>query len=133
MLEPKDVDRYVRELRAMVRRAGDEDAEGFAQIVRLLDAARVALPYAAEMTRTTHGYSYADLAAGLGVRRQSAAERFAVRSAWVAKADGHDARRDRCSTLIRYAINPHVANGAQPDISIAADETPAYVSTAAAS
>lgn len=60
----------------MLRRAGDEDPEGFAVIVRLIDAARAALPLAAGMTRRAHGYSYTDLAFGLGVTRQSAAERF---------------------------------------------------------
>lgn len=117
MLEPQDIDRYVRELRAMVRRAGDEDPEGFASIVRLLDAARAALPYAADRTRTQHGYSYADLAAGLGVTRQSAAERFTPRSAWLNAASG-DYRLDRAAVLIRYAISKDVAAGASPHVNV---------------
>lgn len=48
MLEPKDITRYERELRAMLIRASDEDPEGFAAIVELVEAAAAALPLAAQ-------------------------------------------------------------------------------------
>lgn len=78
MLDERETARYERELRAMLRRAGDEDPEGFAQIALLISAACEALPLAAEMTRQTHGYSWATLARPFGVTRQAMQQRFGV-------------------------------------------------------
>lgn len=76
MLEPKDAQRYERELRAMLRRAGDEDPEGFAQVAQLLTQAVNALPIAAQLTRVQHGYSWTELAQGLGWSRQHAQQQL---------------------------------------------------------
>lgn len=76
MLEPNTIARYERELRAMLRTAGDEDPEGFAAVHQLLTQAVNALPVAAELTRRQHGYSWADLARALGVTRQAAQQRL---------------------------------------------------------
>lgn len=70
-MEPKDIQRYERELRAMLLRAGDEDPEGFAAIHQLLNQAVGQLPAAAELTRLQHGYSWTELAHGMGVSRQA--------------------------------------------------------------
>jgi len=66
MIEPNDVKRYERELRAMLLRAGDEDPEGFAQIAQLITEAFQGLALAANLTRAQHGYSWRELAAGMG-------------------------------------------------------------------
>lgn len=76
MLEPATIARYERELRAMLRTAGDEDPEGFAAVHQLLIQATNALPVAAELNRRQHGYSWADLARALGVTRQAAQQRL---------------------------------------------------------
>lgn len=76
MLEPKTIARYERELRAMLRTAGDEDPEGFAAVHQLLTQAVNALPVAAELNRAQHGYSWADLARALGVSRQAAQQKL---------------------------------------------------------
>jgi hypothetical protein len=60
----------------MLRTAGDEDPEGFAQVHQLLVAAVNALPVAAELNRVQHGYSWADLARPLGISRQAAQQRL---------------------------------------------------------
>lgn len=62
----------------MLRRAGDEDPEGFATIATLIQQACEGLPLAAELTRARHGYSWAQLAAPMGVSRQAAQQRFHV-------------------------------------------------------
>jgi len=66
MIEPRDIKRYQRELVAMLLRAGDEDPEGFAQIAQLLQTATQGLDLAANLTKAQHGYSWRQLAAGLG-------------------------------------------------------------------
>lgn len=78
MLEDREVQRYQRELRAMLRRAGDEDPEGFASIAGLLTAACESLAPAAEMAKARHRYSWADLAGPFGVSRQAMQQRFGV-------------------------------------------------------
>lgn len=76
MLEPDERKRWERNLRAMLRHASDQDPEGFAEIVQLLDGAVAQLPEAAQRMRELHGYSWTEIAAPLGVTRQSARERF---------------------------------------------------------
>lgn len=76
MLEPREIERYERELRAMLRRAGDEDPEGFAQIAQLIVQAANGLRLSAELTRAQHGYSWADLAGALGTTRQAAQQKY---------------------------------------------------------
>ena|SRR2546428_2651118 len=88
MLEPEDMSRYWRQIDAMLNRAGTDDPETFAFIVKLLDDARDALPRAAQRLRTpgdqagagAPGYSWADLARALGVTKSAAAQRFRVRA-----------------------------------------------------
>lgn len=65
MLEPRDRDRYVRELAAMLNRAIDEDPEGFADIAILLETAVRLLPAAAQGMRS-RGFSWRQLAAAMG-------------------------------------------------------------------
>lgn len=81
MLEPREHDRYARQLAAMTRAAGRDDPEAFAAVVALIDRARsVLLPEAAAALRAqtgvAGGYSWGDIARALGVARQSATERF---------------------------------------------------------
>lgn len=85
MLDRDDLMRFRRELNALLVKAGDDDPEAFAQAVELVEAARAGLSEAAARLRTPRGeagagfvpgYSWADLAAPLGIARQSAAERF---------------------------------------------------------
>lgn len=80
MIDVDDLKRFRRELNAMLVRAGSDDPEAFAQVVQLLDQARDGLAVSAAMLREPHGdvpgYSWADLAAPLGIRRQTAAVRF---------------------------------------------------------
>jgi hypothetical protein len=78
MLDERETARYERELRAMLRRAGDEDPAGVAVIVGLLDAAQRALPAAVQLCRVEHGYSYTELAEAMGVSRQAVRQRFGV-------------------------------------------------------
>lgn len=66
MLEPNDVKRYERELRAMLRRAGDEDPEGFAEIAQLLYTAVDGLE-SAVLDMRRRGYSWRQIADALGV------------------------------------------------------------------
>jgi hypothetical protein len=62
----------------MLKRAGDEDPEGFAVIAKLIQQACEGLPLSAELTRSRHGYSWAQLAGPMGVSRQAAQQRFHV-------------------------------------------------------
>lgn len=85
MFEPREIDRYRGFIQAMVRKAGQDDPESFAIAVRLLDEGRAALTDAAEALRHQEGpaggYSWDDIAQALGVRRQTAWERFRRRVA----------------------------------------------------
>lgn len=86
MIDVRDAKRYEREIRAMLRAAGQDDPEGFAEIVRLLDwAVSEGLREAAAELRKpqangVRGYSWAEIAAPLGVTRSAAAQRFAARN-----------------------------------------------------
>jgi hypothetical protein len=75
MLEPDEIKRYERELRAMILRAGDEDPEGFAVIDQLLREATRSMRQAGVLTRR-RGYSWHDLARALGCTRQAAYKRL---------------------------------------------------------
>lgn len=76
MLEPKDVQRYQRELRAMLRRIADEDPEGMAVLDRLLRQAADAVPMAVAIGKARQGWAYAELGRGFGTSKQGAQQRF---------------------------------------------------------
>lgn len=84
MIDVGDAKRYEREIRAMLRAAGQDDPEGFAEVVRLLDwAVTEGLREAATELRKeqngVRGYSWTEIAAPLGVTRSAAAQRFRPR------------------------------------------------------
>lgn len=84
MFEPREVDRWRRQLAAMLDHAAGDDPEGFAQVVELLDQAhgeglRNAAARLRQPTAVAPGYSWADLARPLGVTRDGAAKRFRAR------------------------------------------------------
>jgi hypothetical protein len=84
MFEPREMDRWRRQLSAMLDHAGADDPEGFAQVVGLLDWAQgEGLRSAAATLRQPHGvapgYSWAELARGLRVTRSAVAQRFRQR------------------------------------------------------
>lgn len=85
MLEPEEIKRWERMTAAMLRHAGKDDPEAFAQIVGVLDGARAKLPDVCAHLRGLEDvdsgesrptYSWAQIAAPLGVTRQAAAMRF---------------------------------------------------------
>lgn len=73
MMEPEQIQRFQRELRAAARSA--DDAEGLAQLVELQRQLESAV---AERARALHadGYSWTELARPLGVSRQAARQRY---------------------------------------------------------
>lgn len=73
MLEPSDVRRFERDLRAMSKKADDPD--GFAQVVELAEQLHAELRRQARVLQR-EGYSASDLAAALGVSRQAAHKRW---------------------------------------------------------
>lgn len=77
MFEPDEIRRWERQLAAMLKAASQSDPEGFAAIVRMLDTAqREGLRQACSELRERDGYSWANLAAPLGVTRGAVAQRF---------------------------------------------------------
>lgn len=76
MLEPERITRAQRELRSLVRDAGDNDPEAFAALVGLAEWLRVEGLKEAASAQLAHGYSWADVAKPLGITRQSAWARF---------------------------------------------------------
>lgn len=74
MIEPENIKRYQRELRAMCDKAADDPA-AFAQVVRLLDDASKRMRVSAAML-IINGYSFTAIGAELGVTRQAARQRF---------------------------------------------------------
>jgi hypothetical protein len=86
MIDVGQSKRYEREIRAMLRAAGDDDPEGFAQVVKLLDwAVSEGLREAASRLRESDtagvpGYSWAEIASPLGVTRSAAQQRFGHRN-----------------------------------------------------
>lgn len=86
MFEPKTIDRYRRELSAMVKAAGQDDPESFALVVQMLAEAQSQLTDAADALRQPTangqpGYSWTDLGRALGVTRASAQQRFGRKAA----------------------------------------------------
>jgi hypothetical protein len=85
MFEPNEIRRWERQLSAMLEHAAQDDPEGFAVVVRLLDKAVTdGLRNAASVLRApahngAPGYSWQDLASALGVTRSAAAQRFRQR------------------------------------------------------
>jgi len=81
MIEQRDMNRWTRELAAMIRKAGDDDPETFAIITQLLDDAQRKLPAAAARLREpgqngVRGFTWAEIAAPLKISKQGAAQRF---------------------------------------------------------
>lgn len=89
MLDEKDVARYERELRAMLRRIGDEDPEGIAELVHLIDRAHGELDTAVAIARVRHGWSWQQLAQPTGLTRQAVAQRFGRRYPYTWARDSH--------------------------------------------
>lgn len=85
MLDREEIARWGRLTAAMLEHAANDDTEAFAQVVELLETAARELPTVAAMLRLPKplpdgslapGYSWAEIAAPLGVTRQAAAKRF---------------------------------------------------------
>lgn len=78
MIEDRDVDRFRRELRALVAKA--DDPEGFAVAVEIAAELERALCDQAHRLRQpvghSPGFSWADLGRALNVSRQAAQQRF---------------------------------------------------------
>lgn len=107
MLDEKEVARYERELQAMLRRAGDEDPEGFAAIHQLLTRAASQLPTAAALCREQHSYSWTELGRALGVTRQSAQQQLG-KAIPEGVADVATELKGRIRRVVRYT-GPKVA------------------------
>lgn len=76
--EPTTYARYARHMDAMSRAAIDPDA--FARLVELRNYLAFSITEQAQ-TLYSEGYSYADLAAALGISRQAVAQRYPRASA----------------------------------------------------
>lgn len=100
MIEPQDVKRYQRELRAMLMRAGDEDPEGFAAIAAMLTEAQQSLWLAAHLTKAQHGYSWRELARAMDVSTSTLHERFSVTKPTLTGLDDPDTLK----ALIRASV-----------------------------
>jgi hypothetical protein len=87
MMEPRDVQRFEREITAMISKA-QHDAEAFAQVVKLSNELRRRLPVAASGL-INQGFSWADIGQALGTTRQAAHLRFGP-AARIAAATGKD-------------------------------------------
>lgn len=86
MIDTREMQRYEREIAAMLRRAGSDDAEAFAQVVGLLDkAVKFGTREAAARLRAPADNGQAppipwhDLARALGVTKSAAFQRFGKR------------------------------------------------------
>lgn len=85
MLEPREVERWQRLTAAMIRKAGQDDPEAFAQVVTIVDGMKHQLVQAAFdlrypegewLGRPGVGFSWTDLGRALGVTRSAAQKRF---------------------------------------------------------
>lgn len=80
MIESRDIQRFRRELRALVAKA--DDPEGFAMATILAEELDDALAVKANQLREANpdngipGYSWADLARPMGVTRQAVQQRY---------------------------------------------------------
>ena len=83
MLDTREMDRWRRLTDAMLAHAAGDDPAAFAQVVHLLDSVTERLPLvAAQLTETgplEARYSWAELAAELGVTKGAAWQRFGPR------------------------------------------------------
>ena len=85
MLEPREVERWERLTAAMIRKAGADDPEAFAQVAAILATIPDMMSAAADSLRTptvlpdgttVPGYSWADIGQALGVTRSAAQQRY---------------------------------------------------------
>lgn len=76
MLEPSRISRAQRELRALIREAGENDPEALAQVIALSDWLRTEGLAQAAQAQHGRGYSWSDIGRGVGITRQTAHERF---------------------------------------------------------
>lgn len=97
MLEPREIERYQRELRAMLIRASDEDPEGFAAIVDLLTQSVAAIPLAVQGLKIRL-YPWRSIAAALGDWTSSTHRKYA--KAW--------AEEEARKRLVADAIRDHI-------------------------
>lgn len=101
MLEPNDVKRYQRELAAMLRRAGDEDPEGFAAIAHLLTSAVDGLGDAARNMRR-RGYSWREISNATGMPTATVHRKWAGEGS---RLYGSDALRPSDPEVTTASIN----------------------------
>lgn len=78
MLEPDERRRWQRNMDAILRKIGDQDPEGIAELVQLLDQTIAEVPTYIAHARGRYGYSWTDIGRALGVSRQAARQRFAI-------------------------------------------------------
>lgn len=76
MLEPSRFTRTERELKSLAAAVAADDAEALAELVRIAQWLNTELVPATGRAIHEAGYSWAEIAAPLGISRQSAAERF---------------------------------------------------------
>lgn len=84
-MEPEDIKRFQREIRAMLAKAS-HDAAAFAQVVAIVDGARRELPFAAARL-IDDGFSWADIGRELKTTRQAAHKRFGPQAKLAATAE----------------------------------------------
>ena len=65
-----------RVIRAYTRRVTQGDIDALADMARLADELDIAISHAVTGLRARHGYSWADIAARLGITRQAAQQRW---------------------------------------------------------
>ena len=70
-----------RMVRAYGRRLADSDPSDLADAVRIMAELDAAIAQAVDGLRATHGFSWADIAAELGITRQAAQQRYGRRIA----------------------------------------------------
>lgn len=80
-LEPARKSRTVRELRSLANEVGHNDPEAFADLIDVYSQLGEMIADAADALRTDAGYSWADLAAPLGVTRSAVQQRWGRRFA----------------------------------------------------
>lgn len=78
MFEPSEIARYERELIAMLRKAGRDDPEAFAQVVAVLETALSVTARESVRDLRAQGFSWRDLSQALGVTRQAPRLRWAL-------------------------------------------------------
>jgi hypothetical protein len=74
MMEPEEVKRFERHVRAIA--AAADDPEGLAQALQLQEQLAAAIEVRVVHLREVDGFSWADLARPLGITRQALAQRF---------------------------------------------------------